>query len=410
MEDIGSALLGKLLQLRQLLPASSSLDEMGAVSTPAEMLDQMRFLARSVPNGIISQPGNPELGIVEDLMAFLASLPEESDAPIRRLASFPPEPATAWDEPSGPDLWLLAALIQDVWEHSFGPEAAADPRIARVLDYAVSGRALDFGCGAGTFAFHLARRGVAVTCVEANPVKRAFLAFRKSRRPEGERISLAPPSGRYDAALAINVLDHLEDPVATARWLAGRLRPGGALIFCAGFPEDGWHQGGEEVREALFRELMRCFRYPEPEEDSGDETVLLRRRERILPRPLPASTRRDRWGSTRARLDPAARLIPHPEAAGQLIFAAPRFYTRPLLLTGHGAVLTRLCGAGLTVAEICRAMTERGITESEAAAALSEMARSRLIVFEAVTFPGRSSPESQRVPLSSAPALSPEQS
>ena len=36
---------------------------------------------------------------------------------------------------------------------------------------------------------------------------------------------------------------------------------------------------------ALFAELMRHFRFPQPAEDSGDETVLLRRRDRSRPRP-----------------------------------------------------------------------------------------------------------------------------
>jgi SAM-dependent methyltransferase len=384
--EIGGILMGKLRQLSGNGGPQSGPDVVfpgGAPVAPTRILETICDLARSAaaqgPQG-----HDATAGLAADLMGFLAAPPDWIRQAIQLLPSVPPEPASAWEEPSSSTFWRLAALIQDVWEHGSGPETESDPQIIRFLDRQTFETVLDFGSGAGFFAFHLASRGVAVTCIESNPVKRAFLAYRKALRPEGSRISFAAGRRAYDAVLAINVLDHLEDPVAAVGDLARRLRPGGALILRAGFPDDGWHCGSEPVRESLFQELMRHFRHPEPAEDSGDETVLLIRRARSRARPLPASVRSPRNG-LRARLDPAVRLIPQPGGGDRFVVAAPRFYVRPLLLTGEGAALTRLCAEGRTVAELRAALGEMGVSPRGVAEALEEMARAHLIVLERTT-------------------------
>lgn len=100
---------------------------------------------------------------------------------------------------------------------------------------------LDAGCGTGRVAIELARRGIAVVGIDADP---AMLATARRRAPELEwrladlaTVELAP--GSFDAVvLAGNVMIFLapgsEAEVVTN--LAGALRPGGLMV--AGFQVD----------------------------------------------------------------------------------------------------------------------------------------------------------------------------
>lgn len=87
---------------------------------------------------------------------------------------------------------------------------------------------LDFGAGLGHFSRELARRGHAVTAIEADPELSARLAS------DGlcVRQSLAEvPPRSLDFIFSFNVLEHIEDDLGTLVELEQRLAPGGSLLL-----------------------------------------------------------------------------------------------------------------------------------------------------------------------------------
>lgn len=91
---------------------------------------------------------------------------------------------------------------------------------------------LDLGCGAGTYAGLLARRGHAVTAIDyALPmVRRAREAHGRARFvvADGQRVPFRPAS--FDLVLCIGVLQCCERPRALIAEAAALVRPGGALL------------------------------------------------------------------------------------------------------------------------------------------------------------------------------------
>jgi SAM-dependent methyltransferase len=110
----------------------------------------------------------------------------------------------------------------------------------RLLDvlarYVPRGRLLDVGCGYGLMLDEARRRGYDVEGVELSldagrharetlnlPVRELAL--------EDDALGDALGSDRYDAVLAIDVLEHFDDPVAALDRLCTLLAPGGALLI-----------------------------------------------------------------------------------------------------------------------------------------------------------------------------------
>ena len=312
--------------------------------------------------------------LARDLFSFLLRLPDWINDSICSLdGQFPSEPLRSWDEPVSHPFWQLAAVVQDVWEHKFGPEALSDKRVFALLDKIPMTHVLDFGAGVGYFAFELARRNISVTCVEQSRVKREFLRHRLAKQSRTE-VSMRARSRLYDVALALNVFDHLRDPVPAVRKVAARLRQGGILVFRADFPEDSWHRGGHSIRAGMYKELMRYFQHSnEHRYDSIDETFVLIRQKRPTRRVTPR----------RVRLHPGTTVRPVPNTRDCFVLTAPRFYIRPLVLTNSGIRLANLCREGGTLNEICRLMSGENISKEEVFSALSEMWSANLIIPDA---------------------------
>jgi len=93
---------------------------------------------------------------------------------------------------------------------------------------------LDAGCGDGSMAMRLARRGCRVLAVSHDAEQVARLAEHATERVAFRVHDLArggPVEGRFDAVLCFDVLEHIaDDRTALANATAG-LRPGGRLLL-----------------------------------------------------------------------------------------------------------------------------------------------------------------------------------
>jgi 2-polyprenyl-6-hydroxyphenyl methylase/3-demethylubiquinone-9 3-methyltransferase len=112
-----------------------------------------------------------------------------------------------------------------------------NPWIARRIEAAFpgGGRVLDVGCGAGFLANDLAARGHRVTGVDA--AREALeVAARRDRTSSvtyvaGDALALPFESGTFDAACAMDLLEHVEQPFRVVGEIARVLRPSGLFFF-----------------------------------------------------------------------------------------------------------------------------------------------------------------------------------
>jgi 2-polyprenyl-6-hydroxyphenyl methylase/3-demethylubiquinone-9 3-methyltransferase len=96
-------------------------------------------------------------------------------------------------------------------------------------------RALDVGCGAGLLTEPLARLGARVTGIDAAPENVAVAQAHADgqaldiayRTVEIEMLGAAP----YDLVTSMEVIEHVTDPAAFVRGLAGALAPDGLMIL-----------------------------------------------------------------------------------------------------------------------------------------------------------------------------------
>ena len=93
----------------------------------------------------------------------------------------------------------------------------AAPLHAAVLERAGTGALLDLGCGPGEFARYATDRGARVTGVD---VDRGAVAAAAALVPEATFLvgdAADPPPGPFAAAVAVQLLEHVANPVAVLR-------------------------------------------------------------------------------------------------------------------------------------------------------------------------------------------------
>jgi SAM-dependent methyltransferase len=188
-------------------------------------------------------------GFEDPRKSCLAELSEYGGEPLeaveRRCLGAVAEQREVWNERARDSERALtefydrcdAYLYDLLWWHAL-QRGTAPAWNARLLDIAARHgckRYLDFGGGVGTNAILLRRAGLEVTVADISDVLQRFARWRLSRRGLDARfldLKREPlPDAAYDLVSAVDVLEHVADPVGTLRTLHRALAPGGILVF-----------------------------------------------------------------------------------------------------------------------------------------------------------------------------------
>ncbi len=124
------------------------------------------------------------------------------------------------------ELRRLARIENDNWWHSGRLEivSAELPRLS------VPGNAVDIGAAAGGGSRVLAEHGWQVTAIDLNPDAVALARAHGVEAYQGDARYLPLPPCEYDLALALDVLEHIEEDARAAAEITRVLKPGGTAL------------------------------------------------------------------------------------------------------------------------------------------------------------------------------------
>ncbi|WP_269540396.1 class I SAM-dependent methyltransferase [Cerasicoccus fimbriatus] len=116
------------------------------------------------------------------------------------------------------------------------------PHIMDFIQRAGAKRVMDIGCGNGSIAREVSRRGISVVGVEPSE---SGLAQCRENCPDGRFYQLGVYDNpddveekAFDFAYSTEVIEHLFNPRALPRFAAAKLAPGGQLLLTT--PYHGW--------------------------------------------------------------------------------------------------------------------------------------------------------------------------
>jgi SAM-dependent methyltransferase len=205
-------------------------------------------------------------------------------------------------------------------------------------------RVLDVGCGTGGTMERLRALGGEPVGLDVEPLALAFCRARgHSRLLLGSATALPFTDGAFDAVIALDVLEHIDDDAAAAREIGRVLAPGGALYISVPAYQSMW--SGHDValmhrRRYVARQLEQVLR------DSGG--LQIERLTYVISAILPAV-----WLVRRLQ-----KLL-QPNAAPRADVALPHFtlmnrMLRALLAVEGRAALRTGLPFGLTVFAVAR--------------------------------------------------------
>jgi SAM-dependent methyltransferase len=145
-------------------------------------------------------------------------------------------------QPSLPRGTELQDLYREMTDESYLAEETGRRRTARRLLgllrlHQPRGRLLDVGCGHGLLLDEARRLGYDVEGIELSVTASQYA--RKSLGLHVREITVEDPAldeDRYDAIAIIDVLEHLDDPIACLERLCALLAPGGVLLVATPDP------------------------------------------------------------------------------------------------------------------------------------------------------------------------------
>lgn len=98
-------------------------------------------------------------------------------------------------------------------------------RIKAVLPY-LKGRILDYGCGSGTLAKICPVASYYGVDIDEDSLKAARLKY-----PNFRFEKIIPENEKFDTAVLLAVVEHIDDPGSLLAHINGRLNPGGRIVL-----------------------------------------------------------------------------------------------------------------------------------------------------------------------------------
>jgi SAM-dependent methyltransferase len=125
------------------------------------------------------------------------------------------------------ELQRIARIEDDNWWYRERREILS----AELLRFSVPGTAVDIGAASGAHCRVLAEHGWRATGIDLSPAAVALARTHGVEAYEGDARYLPLPPCEYDLALALDVLEYVEDDARAAAEIARVLRPGGIALL-----------------------------------------------------------------------------------------------------------------------------------------------------------------------------------
>lgn len=130
-------------------------------------------------------------------------------------------------------------------------------RVLRTIRSIPTGRILEIGCGAGALIEDLSRLGFECEALESSP-EALSIARTMLTSWDNLRLHNAPEAGwtgRFDAVLALEVLEHIENDLAALSLWTSYLKPNGSVIISVPARMSRW--GADDEWAGHFRRYDR---------------------------------------------------------------------------------------------------------------------------------------------------------